>query len=146
MIQRARAAAGFTLIELMIVVAVVAILAAIAVPAYQEHIVKTRRATGAGCMMEMAQFMERFYTTNMRYDRTAGGAAVALPATQCVTETAEWYTIQLRDGATNATAYVIEAVPQGSQATKDTKCATIAVDQTGQKSESGSASSANDCF
>lgn len=144
MMQRSRPAAGFTLIELMIVVAVVAILAAIAYPSYQEHITKTRRASGAGCMMEMAQFMERFYTTNMRYDRDRDGDAVALPATQCVDDTDEWYTIALDD--LSATGYTLQAVPQGAQATKDTKCGTISVNQAGVKEESGDASTATDCF
>ena len=67
---------GFTLIEVMIVVAVIGILAAIAYPSYQESVTKTRRSAAQGCLVEMAQFMERFYTTNMRYDQTAAGVAV----------------------------------------------------------------------
>ena len=50
---------GFTLIELMIVVAIVAILAAIAYPSYREHVVKSRRATAQSCLLEMAQFEAR---------------------------------------------------------------------------------------
>lgn len=140
MMQRARPAAGFTLIELMIVVAVVAILAAIAYPSYQEHVTKTRRAAGAGCMMEMAQFMERYYTTNMSYE------GAALPETQCREDVEESYTIRLDLDRLSATTYTVEAVPQGPQEDKDTKCGTISVNQAGVKAESGSASSAGDCF
>src|SRR3546814_19429854 len=64
---------GFTLIELMIVVAIVAILAAIAYPSYINHITKTRRAAGAGCALEAAKFMERFYTTNLRSEERRVG-------------------------------------------------------------------------
>src|SRR3546814_7599636 len=68
---------GFTLIELMVVVAIIAILASIAYPAYTDYIVKTRRSAGAACLLEQAQFMERYYTTNMGY------SSAALPATAC---------------------------------------------------------------
>ena len=61
-LQRAR---GFTLIELMVVVAIIAILAAIAYPSYTNHVVKTRRAAATACVMEAAHFMERYYTTNL---------------------------------------------------------------------------------
>src|SRR3546814_14075757 len=68
---------GFTLIELMVVVAIIAILASIAYPAYTDYIVKTRRSAGAACLLEQAPFMERYYTTNMGY------SSAALPATAC---------------------------------------------------------------
>jgi type IV pilus assembly protein PilE len=71
---------GFTLIELVIVVAIVAILATIAYPSYQDSVRKSRRADAKGVLMEAAQWMERFYTENNRYDQTRAGVAVALPA------------------------------------------------------------------
>ena len=81
--KKASSIQGFTLIEVMIVVAVIGILAAIAYPSYQESVTKTRRSAAQGCLVEMAQFMERFYTTNMRYDQTAAGVAVALANPTC---------------------------------------------------------------
>ena len=60
-------ALGFTLIEVMITVAIIAVLTAIAYPSYESHVTKTRRAAAAGCLLERAQFMERFYTTNLSY-------------------------------------------------------------------------------
>src|SRR3546814_21115150 len=71
---------GFTLIELMVVVAIIAILASIAYPAYNDYIVKTRRSAGAACLLDQAQFMERYYTTNMGY------SSAELPATACRNE------------------------------------------------------------
>jgi len=58
---------GFTLIELMIVVAVVAIIAAIAVPSYAEHVRKSRRAQAKADLVEYAAMAERFYTVNNTY-------------------------------------------------------------------------------
>lgn len=140
-------AAGFTLIELMIAVLVVAVLMAIAYPSYQGHVIKTRRAAASACMLEAAQFMERFYTTNLRYNATPPPAnvAVVLPALQCGQDLATHYTIGLAAGTT-ATTYSIQAVPRNQQLTKDTKCGTLTINQTGTKGEGGTATSANECF
>ena len=72
-----RTAHGFSLIELMIVVLVLGVLMAIAYPSYEAHVTKTRRAVAASCALEAAQFMERFYTTNMSYLDPATAAAPA---------------------------------------------------------------------
>lgn len=140
-----RRVSGFTLIELMIAVLVVSVLMAIAYPSYQTHVVKTRRAAAAACMIEASQFMERYFTTNLRYNQTAAGVAVALPQTQCARDISAHYTIQLAAGTT-ATTYSVRAVPKAQQLSKDTKCGTLAMTQAGTKTESGTASSVKDCF
>ena len=70
---------GFTLVEVMVVVAIIGILAAIAYPSYQDSVVKSKRGAAVSCLMEQVQFMERFYSTNLRYDQTTAGAPVGLP-------------------------------------------------------------------
>lgn len=127
----AHSSSGFTLIELMIVIAIVAILVATAVASYSFVTTKTRRATAQGCLSEAAQFMERFHTTNMRYDQTSAGTAVALPA--CSSEVTSFYTIGFATGQPTATTFSLQAVPQGAQAS-DTKCATLTLDQAGRRS------------
>ena len=68
-------ARGFTLMELMIVVAIIGILAGIAYPTYQDSVRKSRRADAEAVLLELAQWMERFYTENNRYDQTRAGVA-----------------------------------------------------------------------
>lgn len=127
-----RKAKGFTLIELMIVVAIIAILAAIAYPAYINHTVNTRRAAATACLLEKAQFMERYYTTNMTY------VGAVLPDTGCEDELAPFYTFSLA-GVPTAGAFSVQAVPQGQQASRDgAKCGTLGLNQSGTQSASGS--------
>jgi type IV pilus assembly protein PilE len=123
---------GFTLIELMVVVAIVGILAAFAIPTYSEYVIKTRRASAAGCLMELSTFMERFHTTSMTY------AGANLPQTTCQNNSSSFYTFAFADGEPTATTFAIEAKPAGAQ-TADSKCATLGINQVGTKSISGSA-------
>lgn len=135
--------AGFTLIELMVVVAIVAILAVIAVASYDFAVIKTRRAAAEGCLQERAQFMERFYTTNLRYDQDLGGTAVAMPAQACVTELNGFYTFQFAAGEPTQTTFAIDAVPTSLQ--NDGKCGTLSLDQAGTKGVSGTGA-VDDCW
>ncbi|HZX80417.1 MAG TPA: type IV pilin protein [Lysobacter sp.] len=130
MTNRHSSARGFTLIELMIAVAVVAILASIALPSYNESVRKSRRAQAKADMVEYAQLAERHFTANGGY----GG--FALPVQQSPREAGPArYNLNL---ATTASTFVITAVPQGGQASD--RCGTLTIDQTGRKTKSGSAS------
>ena len=132
-----KTAQGFTLIELMIAVAVVAILGAIAWPMWQDYIMRSHRTAAKACLLEQSQYMERFYTQNMSYATSRDGDDVALPDGGCAAEQAEYYTFSIAD--VDDTSYTLEAEPQGTQATRDTACGTLGVDQTGAKTKSGEA-------
>lgn len=133
---------GFSLIEVMIVVAIIGILAAIAYPSYQDQVRRGNRADAKAALLETAQFMERFYTQNNRYNLDLNGAAPTLPYTKSPRDgSSTFYLIRFNGNAT-ATTFSIEAAPQGSQ-TQDT-CGTLRIDQSGQKTTT--AGVATDCW
>jgi len=121
---------GFTLIEIMVVAAVIAILAMIAYPSYTEQVRKSRRGTAQACLMELAQYMERFYTTNMRYDKDKDDKVIVLPNVDCRQELNSFYTFSF-SGDPTATAFTIQAVPTGGQA--GDHCGTMTINHLGAK-------------
>ena len=133
---RSGQARGFTLIEMMIVVAVIGILAAIAYPSYQRYVTESRRSAAEACLSQYALYMERFYATNLSYAETSSGTAVSLPTLDCSTELSSYYTFSL--SAVASRSYTLDAAPQSTQASNDSDCGTLSLDETGAKGASGS--------
>lgn len=132
---------GFTLLELMIAVAIVAILSTIAVASYDSFIVKSRRAAAATCLQERAQFMERYYSTFLTYNNAASPPVIS----QCDSEVAPFYQVAIQAGSLGTKAYVLQAVPQGGQATSDAACGTLTLSAQGVRGVTGTKPAA-DCW
>ena len=133
--QAGTAARGMTLIELMIAVAIAAILAAVAYPSYTEIVHKGRRSDAQAVLLEASQFMERFATENLRYDRTRAGIAVALPSNLAQAPKdagTTYYTVSLQ--SVTRSTYTLSAVPKGSMV--GDSCGTMTLTQTGVKGAS----------
>ena len=128
--RHSRRQAGVTLMELMIVVAIIGILASIAVPAYQSYMTRTYRGAAKACISEFGQALERYYTTNLTYV----GAAPA-PGCQFESELDDRYTITVGNLAQRT--YTITATPIAVQLASDTQCGVLTQNQTGARTEGG---------
>lgn len=137
---------GFTLIELMMVIAIVGILAAVAYPSYTQYIVKSNRSAALGFMLAVASKQEQYILDARSYatDMTALG----YPDSSIPKEVKDNYAVTV---TANNTAppptYTVTATPTDTykQLSRDTKCGTLTLDQAGNKGKSGSGSVA-DCW
>lgn len=126
---------GFTLIELMIVVVIIGIIAAIAYPSYIENVRETRRATAKGALLELASYMERYYTENFTY----AGASLPFDESPKSGDGTKYYDLSI--AASGATSYRLAATPKNAQS--DDRCKTLTVNHRGEQKTT---SNANDCW
>jgi type IV pilus assembly protein PilE len=133
---------GVSLIELLVVMVVVAILSAIAIPSYRQYVIRSNRTNAKTLLTQTAQALERCYTNSTPYAYnsatcTVGVAAVILP----VLSADGTYSV---DGVRAPNTYTLTATPQGTQA-EDTKCGNFVLTNTGQQTVSGT-STAPECW
>jgi type IV pilus assembly protein PilE len=138
---RQQRAQGFTLIEIMIVVAIIGILAAIALPAYPGYIAKANRADARAQLLQGAQFMQRFYSANDQYDqdRAANPVLVQIPANLKVSppEGATLYTLSVD---ATVTAYTLTMAPVAGAKMASDPCGSFKLNSVGTKSVTGTMS------
>ena len=130
---------GFTLIEVMIVVVVVAILSAIALPNYTEYVRRSRRAEAQTQILQAAQFLERRYTTTGNY-----GTALPTDLAQSPPSGTAMYTIALATNAPTNTTFTLTATPGTSMA--GDKCGNFVLASTGAKSVTSATVAADQCW
>lgn len=134
-----RKADGFSLLELMIVVSIIAILVAIAYPSYEQYVMRATRTEAKNLVLRVASEQEKFYSTFNRYSGSMG-ARTTDPATSGLnigsstsegSDDAAYYdvTIALSNGTQG---YTITATPRGSQQSED-RCGTMTIDHLGNK-------------
>ena len=130
--------AGFTLIELMIVVAILGIIAAVALPSYQDSVMRSRRVDAKSALLQGAQAMEKFHTENNTY------VGAVLATIYSNTSPDGFYALSFSAGP-GAASYTLQAVPQGAQA-NDTVCGTFTINQVGTKGANGAVPGPTACW
>ena len=127
---------GFTLIEVMIVIAILAIVVAIALPSYRDQVRKSRRADAVALVMNIAQRMERCFTIDGAY--SAGGTC----PTGTIASDGGYY--QGTVAITSTTAFAATIVPvAGKDQANDAACASFVISQTGAKTATNSSAADN---
>ena len=143
--HRVNTEAGFNLIELMIVVAIVAVLLMVAMPTYQNHVIGTKRTGGKVALLKTLARQEQFFINHKRYAVSlnllgyasspyavsSGGDVVALDSPE------RSYLVNIVDAvpAEAPTAFTLQAIPQLGQL-KDKRCGVLAISSKGAKSAS----------
>ena len=123
---------GFTLIELMIVVAIVAIIAAVAYPSYQNSVLRARRSDGHEFLQRIASAQERFYTNRNQYTAdlsTAAGLSLGTNVSE-----AGHYTVRAVVAA-DGQSYTLQASPEPTQS--HDQCGNLTINNVGAKGFSG---------
>lgn len=137
-----RRPSGFTLIELMIAVAIVGILAAIAYPSYQEQVRKGRRADAMAQMVTLAQAYERYYTSNNTY--VGFWATVPTAQRNSPTQGTAYYVL---DATTETrTAFTITATRQSAGGQSSDRCGNLTLTHAGTKGVVGGTATREECW
>ena len=134
---------GFSLIELMVVVTVIAILSAVALPSYWSSVMKSRRTSAQVALLDLASREERYYTANNIYASKLSLLGFPSEKNLAVPDEKNNHYYDVSVVAANANGFSLKAVPVGSQS-KDTACAIFTYNSLGIRGFSGD--SATPCW
>ena len=135
---------GVTMLELLIVVAIIAIISSYAYPSYMNHVAKTKRTAATSMLLQMADRQQRFFMDNKTYadDLTDLGFS-ANPyiisdggMSMAATDPKSVYSISLSNVAT--TTYTVTASPLHGQQVRDAACGSLTLNQAGVRGSAGS--------
>lgn len=156
--RRSRSLAGFSLIELMIVLVVIGVLTSVALPAYNSYVARARRADARTQLLQVAQFMQRFYAANDRFDQDRAGTSVVsvMPAnlkTSPADSTTPFY--QLNGTITSAgsisvtvstTAYTLTMAPISGRVMANDGCGAFRINSMGVRTVTGTGKTRDECW
>lgn len=131
-LHNARTQRGFTLIELMIVVAIIGILASVAYPSYTSYVARARRADARVQLLAAAQFMQRFYAANDQYlnDRAGNNISTQIPITGAPSDGTQIYALTVN---ATTTTYTLTMAPVAGQSMAADSCGSYTLTNTGIK-------------
>jgi type IV pilus assembly protein PilE len=126
-----RPARGFTLIELVITIAIVGILVAVALPTYRDHVRKSRRAEAQAYLMAVAGRQQQFLVDTRSYATALATINIPQPANVAAT-----YDVTLAAVAGPPPTFLVTAAPKSGTDQTQERCGTLTIDQTGAKTAS----------
>jgi type IV pilus assembly protein PilE len=138
-----KTSSGFTIIELMIAVAILAIVMGIAIPSYTQYVIESGRADAKSELFRVAQVLERCYTRYYSYD--PGGSEAPDECDSNYDEASPEGKYQITVSAMTATTFELTATPLEGQA-KDSECKSFTLTHTGVKGIDGGDGTAEDCW
>ena len=122
---------GYTLIEVLIVMAIAGILASIAYPSYQDYVTRARRSDGQSALLDLGNRMEDYYLDQKSYQSATIGTGGTHDVLSRATTPENGYTLEIVHATENS--YVLQATPIGAQARADTRCQSLTFNYLGTK-------------
>ena len=122
---------GFSLLELLIVLAILAVFITIAYPGYQTSITRARRSDGQTALLDLANRLERYYSEQQSYEGATLGTGSSTDILPSSYSPQKWYRLVI--ASQTDTNFTIEAIPGNVQASDDLLCQTLTFNSLGLK-------------